>query len=123
MIRVSRREDVTVIELGPSYQSLDVCVLEDVAGVLLTEATRADPPRMVLDLSATSYIGSAFVELLVRAWKRLAERGGTLVLCGLRPLCAEVLRVTRLDHLWKAFPTQDQAVATLGNTSGQRASS
>jgi len=123
MIRISRQQDVTVVELGPSYQSLDAGVLQDVTGVLLTEATRADPPRMVLDLSATSYLGSAFIELLVRAWKRLTERGGTMVLCGLRPYCAEVLRVTRLDHLWKTFPTRDQAVAALGKAPGQPASS
>jgi len=113
MIRISRQQDVTVVELGPNYQSLDAGVLEEVTAVLLTEATKAEPPRMVLDLSATSYVGSAFIELLVRAWKRLTERGGTMVLCGLRPSCAEVLRVTRLDRLWKAFPTRDQAVAAL----------
>jgi anti-sigma B factor antagonist len=123
MIRVSRQQDVTVIELGASYESLDKCVLEDFGGVLLTEASRAEPPRMVLDLSGTSYVGSAFIELVVRAWKRLRVRGGTMVLCGLGPLCAEVLRVTRLDQLWKAFPTRDQAVAALGVAPGQTATS
>jgi len=54
MIRISRQQDATVVELGPSYQSLEGGVLQDVTGVLLTEATRADPPRMVLDSSATS---------------------------------------------------------------------
>ncbi len=119
MIRVSRQQDVTVIELGPSYESLDERVLGEIGGVLLSEATKADPPRVVLDLSGTGYIGTAFIELLVRAWKRLTQRGGTMVLCGLRPFCADVLRVTRLDQLWKAFPTRDQAVATLGENAGQ----
>ncbi len=110
MIEVSRQHDVSVIELGPSYESLDACLLEDVGGVLLGEASRADPPRMVLDMTGTRYVGSAFIELLVRAWKRLTERGGTMVLCGVQPLCAEVLRVTGLNRLWKALPTRDQAV-------------
>ncbi len=113
MIQVSRQRDVTIVELGPSYESLDDRVLEEIRGALLSEASRADPPLMVLDLSGTDYIGSAFMELLVRVWKRLTERGGAMVLCGLRPFCAEVLRVTGLDRLWRVFPTQDQAVTTI----------
>ena len=113
MIRVSRQGDVTVIELGSSYESLDDRVLGEIRGVLLSQAMESDPPRMVLDLSGTDYIGSAFIELLVRVWKRLTERDGTMVLCGLRSFCAEVLHVTGLDGLWKSFPTQDQAVAAL----------
>lgn len=123
MIRVSRQQDVTIVELGPSYESLDRGVIAEIGEVLLSEATQVDPPRMVLDLSETSYIGSAFVELLVRAWKRLAERGGTMVLCGLRPFCTEVLHVTRLDRLWQAFPTRDLAVAAVKGSPGQPAPS
>ncbi len=123
MIQVSRQQDITVVELGPSYESLDECALEEIGGALLTEATKADPPRMVLDLSGTNYIGSAFIELLVRIWKRLTQRGGTMVLCGLRPFCAEVLRVTRLDQLWKTFSTLDQAVAALRESPTQPGSS
>ena len=113
MIEFSRQRDVTIVELGPSYESLDDRILEEIRGALLSEASKADPPPMVLDLSGTNYIGSAFIELLVRVWKRLTERGGTMVLCGLRPFCAEVLRVTGLDHLWRVFPTQDQAVTAI----------
>ena len=113
MIQVTRQQDVTVIELGPSYETLNDEVLREMAEVLLTKATTADPPRVVLDLSGTKYIGSLFVELLVRTWKRLSERGGKMVLCGLQPFCAEVLRISRLDTLWESFPTQAEAVAAL----------
>ncbi|MHC4177758.1 MAG: STAS domain-containing protein [Planctomycetota bacterium] len=123
MSQVSRQQDVTIIELGPSYESLDQPVLGEISRVLLSEASRADPPRVVLDLSGTNYIGSAFVELLVRVWKRLTQRGGTMVLCGLRPFCVEVLRATRLDRLWKAFPTRDQAVAAMRESPGHQAPS
>ncbi|HUT11461.1 MAG TPA: STAS domain-containing protein [Thermoguttaceae bacterium] len=110
MIRLIRQSDVTIIELGPSYESLDDETLEEIGGLLLTKATVADPPRVVLDLSKTTYLGSTFIELLVRAWKRLRERGGTLALCGLQPYCQEVLRISRLDTLFEILPTRDQAV-------------
>ena len=110
-MEITRQQDVTVIELGSAYESLDDDSLEEIGGLLLTEATIADPPRIVIDLSETTMIGSMFIELLVRAWKRLRERGGTLVLCGLQPFCAEVLRITQLDKLWETYPTQQEAVA------------
>lgn len=113
MIDVSRQQDVTVIRLGPSYPTLDDDVLDEIGGLLLTEAVTADPPRLVLDLSDTTYFGSTFVEVLVRVWKRLSEREGTLVLCGLQPFCAEVLHISRVDTLWQSFPTRDQAVAAV----------
>jgi len=115
MSQLIRQHGVSVIVLDPSYEELDDRALEESGGLLLTAATTTDPPRVVLDLSATNYIGSALIELLLRAWKRLSERGGTMVLCGVQPFCADVLRVTRLETLWQTFDTRDQAVeAVLG---------
>jgi anti-anti-sigma factor len=110
MTRVSREQDVTVIEFGPSYDSLDENALEQTGDLLLAEALGADPPRLLLDLSETSFIGSSFIELLVRAWKRLKDRGGTMALCGVQPFCKEVLQITRLDTLWEVFPDRPGAV-------------
>jgi anti-anti-sigma factor len=113
MIKLIRQQGVTVVELGSSYDSLEEAALEELGGVLLTAAATAEPPRIVVDLSQTTFIASRFIESLVRAWKRLTERGGTLVLCGLQPFCAEVIRVTRLDTLWESFPSREEAMAAL----------
>lgn len=113
MVQILQQQDVTVLKLGASYESLDEDQLDDFGGTLLTEAATVEPPQMVLDLSATQLIGSRFIELMIRAWKRLNERGGTMVLCGVHPFCAEVLHVTRLDTLWETYPDECQAVAAL----------
>ncbi len=107
---VTRQNGVTIIELGPSYDSLDDRELEDFGGLLLAEATHADPPWLVLDFSQTTLIGSSFIELLVRAWKRLRQREGAMALCNLQPFCEEVLQVTRLDTLWGTFATREEAM-------------
>lgn len=113
MDHVSRDRDVTVIELGPSYDSLDEAALAESGGVLLGEAIHAEPPRLLLDLSQTRFIGSRFIELLVRAWKRIRERGGTMALCGVQPFCSEVLKTTKLDTLWRSYPTRADGVSAL----------
>jgi len=110
MATIHREPNATVLELGPSYASLDLKALTELGEVLLSEATYADPPYLVLDLSQTSFVGSAFIELLVRAWKRISHRGGTMAVCGAQPFCVEVLKAAHLDSLWPSFPTRQGAL-------------
>jgi len=110
---VETRDGVTVIHLGPEYESLDESLLDELRGAILDVAETADPPKVVLDLSHTKFFGSAFIEIMFRAWKRVDARGGTFALSGLTPYCAEIVEVTHLDRLWKIYPTRDEAVAAL----------
>jgi len=116
MTSLIREQDVTILQLDASYSSLDEKALEHVGEVLLAEATYAEPPRLLLDLSLTQFIGSRFIELLVRAWKRVRTRGGSMALCGVQPLCAEVLQVARLDTLWTSYATRSEAVGALAGS-------
>jgi anti-sigma B factor antagonist len=115
IIQLSQQQGVTIIRLGSSYDSLDMDALDELGSVLLTTAATVDPPKIVIDASQTSFIGSTFIEILVRAWKRLGERGGSMVLCGVQPFCAEVMRVTRLDTLWPTRATLEEAIAAAIN--------
>ena len=116
MVQSISRQTYTIVELGVSYDSLDIDALDEAGGVLLTQAATADPPRVVVDLFQTRFIGSTFLELLVRTWKHLHQRGGVMAVCGLHPLCAEVFHVTRLETLWHSYPTRDDAVKALVQT-------
>lgn len=104
---------MTVVALGPEYENLDEPLLDRLRTAILEAARRADPPRLLVDLSHTKFFGSAFIEILVEAWKRVRERGGVFSLCGVAPYCADVLRVTRLDQVWVMYATRDEAVRAL----------
>ena len=111
---ISRQQGVTVVALGPAYENLDEPLLADLRSAILEAARSADPPRLVLDLSHTEFFGSAFIEVLVEAWRRVNDRGdGRFALAGVAPYCADVLRVTRLDRLWTRYATRDEAVRSL----------
>ena len=111
---VSRRDGVTVVTLGPDFENLDEHQLDGVAAVILDVADTADPRLVVVDLSHTKYFGSAFIEILFRAWNRVNnDAGGQFCISGLTPYCREVLEVTHLDRLWTPFDSTDQAVAAL----------
>lgn len=111
MTTVTQCDGVTIFELGPSYDSLDHQRLEQF-GTLLTDSAET-AAALLIDMSATEFIGSRFLELLVRAWRRISDRGGRLALCGVQPFCAEVLHVTRLDTLWECHADQPAALIAL----------
>ncbi len=92
MPQIERRQDVTVIVMDAVYEALDQEKLRQARDLLLHHAESVEPPLVVLDLSGTTYMGSAFIEVMFRTWKRVHGRNGRLVLCGVQPLCHEVLR-------------------------------
>lgn len=110
---VDTQDGVTVIHLGPEYENLDESRLDELRSAILDVAETASPPKVVLDLSHTKFFGSAFIEIMFRAWKRVDVRGGTFALSGLTPYCAEVVEVTHLDRLWSIYPDRHQAVSAL----------
>ena len=110
---VDLQNGVTVIHLGPEYENLDESRLDELRSVIIDVAETATPPQVVLDLSHTKFFGSAFIEIMFRAWKRVDVRGGTFALSGLTPYCAEVVAVTHLDRLWDIYPNRDVAVTAM----------
>ncbi len=110
---VETQHGVTVIQLGPEYENLDESLLDELRASILDVAETADPPKVVLDLSHTKFFGSAFIEIMFRAWKRVDARGGTFALSGLTTYCAEIVEVTHLDRLWTIYPGREAAVTAL----------
>jgi anti-anti-sigma factor len=118
MVNVLREKNVTVVDLGGKYEALNEEILQRFSDALLEEAGKAEPPRVVVDLSGIGYVGSNFLEILVRGWKRLKQRQGTMVLCGVSPFCADILRITRLNSLWTVYPSRQEAIEALAAEGG-----
>ncbi len=113
MIEVQQQGPVTVCILDKAYDSLDTAQVDELNVRLCDAVAAADRRLVVIDLSHTNFIGSSFLEVLFRVWKRLQERDGRLALCGLSEFCEEVLHTTRLDTLWSSFPTRQEAIDAL----------
>jgi anti-sigma B factor antagonist len=110
MTDVIRQPDLTIIEFDEDYDSLETAALEEMAGVLFGEATHADPPQLLLDLSNTTFIGSTFIRVLLETRKRLNARGGTMAICGVREFCEEVFRAAKLDAILTTYASRREAL-------------
>ena len=113
MAKVYTQEGITVVEVDAEYDSLDVAKLNAFGNELLAAVAQAQPPKVLLDMRRTTFIGSNFLGLLIRAWKRLRDRHGELALCQVNEVCGEVLRASKLDMIWQVFPDHDSAIVHL----------
>ena len=113
MAKVSKQEGITVVEVDAQYDSLDVATLNEFGTELLAAVSQAEPPQVLLDLRRTTFIGSSFLGLLIRAWKRLRDRHGALALCQVNDVCGEVLKASKLDMIWQVFPDRESAIRQL----------
>lgn len=111
MTNVLQDRTITVVEMDREYSSLAESHLLDARRLMLDAAASCEPPTLVVDLSQTRYFGSAFMEVLFRAWHRVKNRGGRMLLCGLDANGQEALRVCQLDNLWPNFSTRSEAVS------------
>lgn len=114
MARSSRHDGITIIEMDEAYNALDEEPIEALAALLLSEAQQTPgPPLLLLDFSKTVYMGSRVLEVLFRTWKRLKDRHGRMVLCGVQPFCGEVLQITHLDRIWEILPDRQAGLDAL----------
>lgn len=76
----------------------------------MRKATENGPNRVILDLSDVEFIDSSGLGAIVASMKQL-DRSRRLDLAGLTPTVEKVFRLTRMDTVFKLFPTMDDALA------------
>ena len=105
-----RDGNVTVVVFGPELRHLDESNVSEIGQNLIQLAERIPHPLLVLDMRATEFFGSSFIESLFRVWKKLNTKPtAKFGIAGLQPYCREVLEVTHLDKLWPLFDTREAA--------------
>jgi len=68
------------------------------------------PGKVIVDFSGLKFFSSQVLGLLVEAWKKLKEYGGSIVISGINPELGRVFRITNLDSLFEFYPDKDSAV-------------
>ena len=82
---------------------------------LLDQALRSLDGRAnqgwIIDLSATAYLGSSMLGLMVNIRERIKQAGGKLVLCGLSPELLRIFQACCLERLFTIVKTRPEALA------------
>ncbi|MCW5979191.1 MAG: STAS domain-containing protein [Bryobacteraceae bacterium] len=77
------------------------------------DCLRGGAERLVVDLSALDYISSAGLRSFLLVAKSLQEKGGKMLLCGMRGLVKEVFDMTRISSLFASYEGPESALADL----------
>lgn len=76
----------------------------------MRKATDGGPDRVVLDLCKVEFIDSSGLGAIVASMKQLGN-DRRLDLAGLNPVVEKVFRLTRMDSVFKLFPSVGNALA------------
>src|SRR5262249_5260258 len=99
----------------PEYGSLDGQKLEGVRRLLLDCANQPGSLPLIVDFSKVHFIGASFIGVLVDTWDQFKKHNRPMVLCGLRPYCAQLVRILHLDKLFDIYPTRGIALEKIGH--------
>jgi anti-sigma B factor antagonist len=77
------------------------------------EALESGHTRIVVDLSATTFLDSTALGVLIGAVKRLRSRDGVLTIVNTDQNIAKTFEITGLDQIFTIRPTREEAVDAL----------
>ena len=82
--------------------------------VELRKAVGTTPPprRLVIDLSAVSYMDSSGLATLVEALQTSRKGGYKMAVCGLQPRVRAIFDIAKLAMVFTIVPSLDQALAS-----------
>lgn len=76
--------------------------------------TEGGPDTVVLDLQQVQFVDSSGLGAIVASMKAMGK-GRTLALAGLNPTVDKVFRLTRMDSVFRMYPTLEDALNQLGD--------
>jgi anti-anti-sigma factor len=76
-----------------------------------TRAIAEDQKRAVLDCESLEYISSAGLRSILALAKTLQGRGGSLAVCGLKGIVAEVFEISGFSNMLPVFGDVEEALA------------
>jgi anti-sigma B factor antagonist len=77
------------------------------------EALESGHTRIVVDLTATTFLDSTALGVLIGAVKRLRSRDGVLTIVNTDQNIAKTFEITGLDQIFTIRPTREEAVEAL----------
>jgi anti-anti-sigma factor len=108
----------STVTLLPELNDKQWADIERVGSEIVERISAAPSPKVIVDLTQLSYMGSAMVALIVRLYKTVNSRGGKMVVVNQHELVHEVLKLAGLTKLWTIVGNRQEAYAALGIKGG-----
>jgi anti-sigma B factor antagonist len=104
-------KNVRIVEFT-NNKILDEANIAEIGATLNALIDENDQPRLLLDFTSVDHLSSAALGMLINANNRIKQRNGQLRLSNIKPQIFEVFRITKLDRLFRIYPTRTDAMAS-----------
>jgi anti-sigma B factor antagonist len=107
-LTVTPIKDFVVVEFT-NNKILDESVLEEIRATLNRLVEAATTPKLLLDFVHVDHMTSAALGLLINIDKSIKQKNGQLRLANIKPQILEVFVTTKLNKVFRIFPTRPEA--------------
>jgi anti-sigma B factor antagonist len=110
-VALSQHKDIRIVEFT-NNKILDEANITDIGATLTALIEEPGNIKLLLDFANVDHLSSAALGMLINANNRVRQKNGQLRLTNIKPQILEVFVITKLNKLFKIFPTREEALAS-----------
>ncbi len=111
-LKVTRIGESTQVEFT-SRKILDEANIAEIGEQLTAIVEREEHPRLIISFAAVDHLSSAALGTLITINNKVKQKGGQLRLSDINPQIYEVFLITKLNRLFRIYPTVKDAQESL----------
>jgi anti-sigma B factor antagonist len=110
-VSVTSQKDIRIVEFT-NNKILDEGNISEIGVTLTSLIDEAEVPKLLLDFANVDHLSSAALGMLININNKLRLKNGQLRLTNIKPQIFEVFVITKLNKLFRIFPTRPEALAS-----------
>ena len=110
-VAVSQEKSVRIVEFTNS-KILDEANIADIDVTLRALINEDAQPKMLLDFASVDHLSSAALGALINCNNLIKQKNGQLRLTNIKPQIYEVFQITKLNKLFRIYPTRAEGLAS-----------
>jgi anti-sigma B factor antagonist len=110
-VAVQNQKDISVVQFT-NNRILDEANIADIGNTLKVLIEEREHPKLLLDFSTVDHLSSAALGMLINANNSIKQRNGQLRLTNIKPQIYEVFVITKLNKLFRIFPSREEGMAS-----------
>jgi anti-sigma B factor antagonist len=110
-VSVTSQKDIRIVEFT-NNKILDEGNITDIGATLASLIDEAAQPKLLLDFANVDHLSSAALGMLINVNNKIKQKNGQLRLTNIKPQIFEVFVITKLNKLFRIYPTRSDALAS-----------
>ena len=107
-LKITREEEIVLVEFT-HRKILDEANIAEIGDQLVALVENAHKPKIIISFAGVDHLSSAALGTLITVNNKVRNHDGQLRLCNIHPQIFEVFVITKLNKLFRIYPTIKEA--------------